>query len=132
VLTGSWPLQSHLELAALPTAAGCARLDARRIALELGLPALTDTTELRVSELVTNAIRASGGLTSPVVSLALTPGRNCLVIRVWDGADQMPVRRSARCDAECGHGLLLVESLSSDWGSCKKANGKVVWAMIGQ
>jgi hypothetical protein len=90
---------------------------------------LADTTEPLVGELVTNAIRASGGLASPVVRPALATDRN---FRAWDGADQMPVRRSARPGAECGRGLLLVESLSADWGFCKKANGKVIWAMIGQ
>jgi hypothetical protein len=42
----------------------------------------------------------------------------------------MPVRREAEADSECGWGLLLVESLSAGWGSYRKANGKVVWAMI--
>jgi len=125
-----WPLRDDLELGALPTAAGCARLHARQIVLEWGLPALADTAELLVSELVTNAIRASRGLASPVVRLSLVSDRNCLVIRVWDGADQMPVRRNAEPDSECGRGLLLVESLSADWGSYRKASGKVVWAVI--
>ena len=126
-----WPLRSDLELGALPTAAGCARLHARQIVLEWGLRGLADTAELLVSELVTNAIRASSGLASPVVRLSLVSDRNCLVIRVWDGAEQMPVRRNAGPDSEYGRGLLLVESLSADWGSYRKANGKVVWVMIG-
>jgi anti-sigma regulatory factor (Ser/Thr protein kinase) len=130
--TPPWPLHSHLELGALPTAAGCARLHAKQIILEWGMPALADTAELLVSELITNAIRASRRLASPVVRLALASDRNCLVIRVWDGADQMPVRRDAGPDSESGRGLLLVESLSADWGWYRKANGKVVWAMLSE
>jgi anti-sigma regulatory factor (Ser/Thr protein kinase) len=126
----AWPLRSHLELGAFPTAVPCARLHARLVALEWGLPALAETTELLVSELATNAVRASAGLVSPVVRLCLASDRRRIVIRVWDGGDQMPVRKNAEPDSECGRGLLLVESLSTEWGSYRKAAGKVVWAMI--
>ena len=42
----------------------------------------------------------------------------------------MPARQDADADSESGWGLLLVESLSQDWGSFPRANGKVVWARI--
>ena len=58
-MTRQWPLHSFLELGALPGAVPCARLHARHLLWEWGLAALTDSTELVVSELVTNAIRAS-------------------------------------------------------------------------
>jgi anti-sigma regulatory factor (Ser/Thr protein kinase) len=48
-------LQTHLELAALATAPGCARDHVRLVAREWGLPHLADTAELLASELVTNA-----------------------------------------------------------------------------
>jgi len=128
--TPSWPLRSHLELGAFPTAVPCARLHARLMALEWGLPGLAETTELLVSELATNAVRACEGLLSPVIRLCLTSDHQCMVIRVWDGGDQMPVRQDVGPDSECGRGLLLVESLSTGWGSYRKANGKVVWAMV--
>jgi anti-sigma regulatory factor (Ser/Thr protein kinase) len=131
VTTPDWPLRSRLELGAFPTAVPCARLHARHIALEWGLRALAEPTELLVSELATNAIRASAGLLSPVIRLCLASDRHGIVVRVWDGNDQMPARRDTGPDSECGRGLLLVESLSTDWGSYRKANGKVVWAMIG-
>lgn len=126
-----WPLRSHLELAALPTAVPCARLHSRAMALEWGLPALAANTELVVSELTTNAVRASRGLISPVIRLWLTSDRNGIVVRVWDGnGDHMPVRQHAGPDADGGRGLLLVETLSTDWGTYRKAQGKVVWAML--
>jgi anti-sigma regulatory factor (Ser/Thr protein kinase) len=131
VTTPDWPLRSRLELGALPTAVACARLHARHIALEWGLRTLAEPTELLVSELATNAIRASAGLLSPVIRLCLASDRHGIVVRVWDGNDQMPARRDTGPDSECGRGLLLVESLSTDWGSYRKAKGKVVWAMIG-
>ena len=129
--TPGWPLRSRLELGAFPTAVPCARLHARHIALEWDLRALAGTTELLVSELATNAIRASAGLLSPVIRLCLDSDRHCLVIGVWDGNDQMRARQDAGPDSEGGRGLLLIESLSTDWGAYRKASGKVVWAMIG-
>ena len=125
-----FPQTSHLELRALPTAVSCARLHAREVILEWGLRGLVDTAELLVSELVTNAIRASCGLLTPVVRIWLTYDRSDFFIRVWDGSDQMPAPQNAGLDAECGRGLLLVETLSQAWGSYPKANGKVVWALV--
>jgi hypothetical protein len=49
---------------------------------------------------------------------------------VWDGSAEMPARQDAGPDSERGRGLLLVESLSEDWGSYRKAEGKVVWVLI--
>ena len=51
-------LQSHLSLAALPTAPACARGHVRAVAHEWGFVGLADTAELLVSELVTNSVQA--------------------------------------------------------------------------
>ena len=55
----AWEFESVLAIGALPTATPCARLHARNIACEWGLHGLADTIELVVSELVTNAVKAS-------------------------------------------------------------------------
>jgi anti-sigma regulatory factor (Ser/Thr protein kinase) len=102
-------LQTHLLLAALPSAVACARGHARAVALEWGLaPGQADTTELIVSELITNAIRASARRTAagpPVVWLRLARDHDSVVIRVWDASPRMPVRRDAGPDDEAGRGL---------------------------
>lgn len=54
-----WPLHDFLELGALPSAVPCARLHARHLLREWALVPLTDSVELIVSELTTNAIQAS-------------------------------------------------------------------------
>jgi anti-sigma regulatory factor (Ser/Thr protein kinase) len=133
-----WPLQTHLPLGAQPFAVSCARGHVRSVCLEWGLPDLADTAELLVSELMTNAVRASERLriradlaVVPVVGLWLVSDKSSLVIHVWDGNDDMPVRRDAAIDEESGRGLMLVESLSSDWGAYRTATGKVVWVMVG-
>lgn len=56
--------------------------------------------------------------------------RASLVICVWDGHDDMPVRKDAAVDAEGGRGLMLVESLSKEWGVYRETAGKVVWVMV--
>ena len=126
----TWPFRSHLELGALDSAVPCARLHARQVVREWGMPDLADTAELLVSELMTNAIRASAGILSPAVALWLFSDGRCVAIQVWDGSSEMPLRRDADADSESGWGLLLVESLSRDWGAYRRADGKVVWARI--
>src|SRR5215471_10508143 len=59
----SWPLRSHLELGALPSAVPCARLHAKHVLWEWGLDALGEAVELVVSELVTNGVQVSEGMT---------------------------------------------------------------------
>jgi hypothetical protein len=67
----------------------------------------------------------------PVVRLWLVSDRISLVIHVWDGSEEMPVRQDGALDQDSGRGLMLVENLAKDWGAYRKAAGKVVWALIG-
>lgn len=133
----AWPLQTHLELGAFPSAAGCARGHVGSLTREWALTGLTETAKLLTSELVTNAIRASERLRIradlaivPVVRIWLASDQISLVIHVWDGHEDVPVRRDVGPDDECGRGLMLVESLAKEWGTYRKADGKVVWALI--
>jgi anti-sigma regulatory factor (Ser/Thr protein kinase) len=131
------PLQTRLELGVQPTAPGVARGHVRAVAHEWGLAGLADTAELLTSELVTNAVQASerlknraGLATVPVIRLRVTSDGVSLIIHVWDASDQMPVLKDFGADDEHGRGLLLVAALGKDWGAYRKAEGKVVWAMI--
>jgi anti-sigma regulatory factor (Ser/Thr protein kinase) len=131
----SWQLMTHLEVAALPTAVPCARMHAKAVAVEWGLPALAEKIELIVSELVTNSVRAAerareGDLAVAVIRLWLLSDLRCVLIRVWDGSSDMPVRQDAGLDDESGRGLMLVEHLSGGWGTYRDAGGKVVWAVV--
>jgi hypothetical protein len=110
---------------------------------EWHLDALSETAELIVSELVTNAVHASAGLTgsrragrwvpgTPPVQFWLASDRQRVLIQVGDASDRCPAPRHPGPDAESGRGLLLVESLSADWGSYppERSSGKVVWAIL--
>jgi hypothetical protein len=138
-----WPLQSYLELGALPTAVPCARGHARLVLAEWGLQELADPAELVVSELVTNGLRASrrlvgsrfGGRWSagtPPVRLWLLSDYRTALVQVWDGDDRMPMRQELGPESEAGRGLWLVEAVSEDWGAFRTehASGKVVWAVV--
>jgi Histidine kinase-like ATPase domain len=101
--------------------------------MEWGLPDLADTAELLACELVTNAINASQHLRTtdtPVVRLWLVFDQVSLVIHVWDGSKAMPVRKEADTDDLSGRGLMIIDTLSAEWGSYQKAHGKVVWARV--
>jgi anti-sigma regulatory factor (Ser/Thr protein kinase) len=128
----AWPLKTYLEFGALPTAASCARGHVRAVTSEWGLAHLADTAELLASELVTNAIRASAGLICPVIGLWLASDQISIVMHVWDASDAMPVRQHPGYDDSNGRGLVLVDALSADWGCYRTADGKIVWAQVGQ
>jgi len=86
------------------------------------LEELLPTTELLVSELVTNAIRYSRG----EVTLRLV-NEKALVCEVLDSSAAMPRLRKAGGEDENGRGLQVVRQLSKRWGARRTPAGKVVW-----
>ncbi len=128
-MADEWPLRDHLELGALPSAVSCARWHAKQVLWEWGLAELSDTVELLVSEIVTNAIHASQPLAP--VRLWLLSDKERVLVLVWDTNPQPPVRMDANEQAECGRGLLLVETLSEQWATYATPDigGKVVWCI---
>ncbi len=127
-----WPLQDFLELGALASAVPCARLHARQVLREWGLGNLGDSAELLVTELVTNAVRASrdAGRDSAVRLWLLSDSAQLLIL-VWDASPQPPVLTDAGDEAEHGRGLMLVEAVSEQWGwsPTEEGDGKFVWAI---
>ncbi|MFC5668934.1 SpoIIE family protein phosphatase [Streptomyces incanus] len=113
---GDWALPRE------PRSVGRAREYARTQLLAWDLEPLVDTTELLVSELVTNALRYGEG----EIRLRLLLDRT-LVCEVWDAGLVQPRRRRARDTDEGGRGLQLVGLLSAAWGSRRTPRGKTVW-----
>ena len=110
----------------------CARLHARHVLWEWGIGSLGDSTELLVTELITNAVRASRAMTRvSAVRLWLVSDSAQILILVWDASPQPPVRMDASDEAENGRGLMLVEAVSEQWGwySREDGDGKFVWAI---
>lgn len=138
----NWAIQSVLAITALPTATPCARLHARTIAHEWGLGELAGTLELVVSELVTNAVKASvdqdgrpryspdHGLAC--IRLQLSTDGVAALVEVWDENYELPEPASTDLDAESGRGLMLVDALTECWGweLPSSGRGKIVWALL--
>ncbi|GAB2713653.1 SpoIIE family protein phosphatase [Streptomyces bullii] len=88
-----------------------------------GLQEVSFTTELILSELLTNAIRYG----APPVRVRMLLGRT-LVCEVSDGSNTSPRLRRAATTDEGGRGLFLVSQFADRWGTRYVANGKVIWA----
>ncbi|WP_369204276.1 SpoIIE family protein phosphatase [Streptomyces sp. PU-14G] len=99
-----------------------ARRLARRALARWGLEELSDSVELLVSEIVTNAVRyAERPIT---LRLLRTDTLRC---EVGDDVPQLPRLRQARATDEGGRGLYLVNRLARRWGATRLSTGKVVW-----
>ncbi|MFD9128664.1 SpoIIE family protein phosphatase [Kitasatospora sp. NPDC059571] len=99
---------------------------ARRLAAHAlhrwGLEHLSESTELMVSELVTNAIRHA---TRPVTLRLVRTSR--LRCEVGDDSPALPRARRAGPEDEHGRGLQIVARCADDWGATRLGAGKVVW-----
>ncbi|MEU6310811.1 SpoIIE family protein phosphatase [Streptomyces sp. NPDC047014] len=90
-----------------------------------GLENVAFTTELVLSELVTNAIRYG----SAPVRVRLVRDRS-LICEVSDGSSTSPHLRYAATTDEGGRGLFLVAQYAERWGTRYTDRGKVIWAEL--
>ncbi|GCB52828.1 serine phosphatase rsbU [Streptomyces sp. NL15-2K] len=88
-----------------------------------GLEEAAFTTELVVSELVTNAIRYATG----PIRLRLIKD-DPLICEVSDGSSTSPHLRLAQLNDGGGRGLFLVAELTDRWGTRYTSTGKTIWA----
>jgi anti-sigma regulatory factor (Ser/Thr protein kinase) len=92
-------------------------------------PGALSSVELATSEVVTNAIRHADGTSTVTVTARVT--RRDLTLEVHDADPAPPQVRTGRAGLPGGHGLRLVEAVSSDWGwRAAPDGGKVVWFTI--
>ncbi|MDF3142613.1 MULTISPECIES: SpoIIE family protein phosphatase [unclassified Streptomyces] len=106
-----------------PAAVADIRARATRQVEAWGFGELAMTTELVVSELVTNAIRYA----EPPIRLRLLRDSR-LTCEVSDASSTAPRLRHARSMDEGGRGLFLVAQLAHRWGARYTADGKIIWA----
>ncbi|MFI1471514.1 SpoIIE family protein phosphatase [Streptomyces wuyuanensis] len=106
-----------------PAAVAPARAGAVRQLAAWGLEDLGFTTELVVSELVTNAIRYA----SEPIRLRMIRDRT-LICEVSDGSSTAPHLRHARTTDEGGRGLFLIARFAQRWGARYAGDGKTIWS----
>jgi hypothetical protein len=136
-----WPRSSAIPpLGAFLTAPRLARVLAADTLAAWSMTGLAEPVGLVVSELVTNAVRASSGPDGcplyvggrmPVVRVCLFTDGRCLLIEVWDQAHGVPTLRPAAGLDESGRGLPLVDAITGGrwgWHPVRKLPDKCVWA----
>lgn len=122
----------RVTLRADPCAVAEARRQVKAAVRYWHVPVDIEVAELLVSELVTNAITHDGvhrqGGARGTVTLAMHGGGRQFRVDVYDASTVPPVLRDGTPrDAESGRGLMLVDSLSTTWGSYPTATGKAVY-----
>ncbi|MGI5349807.1 SpoIIE family protein phosphatase [Streptomyces sp. CA-250714] len=106
-----------------PTAVGQMRTAAAEQLAEWGLEETAFTTELLLSELVTNAVRYG----TPPIRVRMIRDHS-LFCEVYDASSTSPHLRYAAETDEGGRGIFLVAQLAERWGTRYTPTGKVIWA----
>src|SRR5215469_2601979 len=114
----------RVHLTAGPAAAGEARKQVREAIGAWDIPVDPDLEILLTSELVTNAIRHE---VTGIVTLAITCSCGQLRVDVHDTSRALPMLIDAAADTETGRGLMLVATLSAEWGFYRTPAGKAVY-----
>jgi anti-sigma regulatory factor (Ser/Thr protein kinase) len=119
----------RVRLATGPAAAAEARRRVRDAIRCWQVPVDLDAALLLTSELVTNAVRHEADQRAQAVVLAIACSRGRLRVDVHDTSRSLPTVAEvpADADAETGRGLLLVETLSDEWGFYRTPAGKAVY-----
>lgn len=110
------------DVPADPSAVSRIRADVSGRLADWELPEEAFTTELILSELVTNAIRYAVG----PIRVRLVRDRS-LICEVADRSSTSPHLRQAASTDEGGRGLFLVAQFADRWGTRYTGDGKVIW-----
>jgi anti-sigma regulatory factor (Ser/Thr protein kinase) len=114
----------RIRLTAGPDAAAKARRHVRAALYAWDVPVEQTIAALLTSELVTNAIRHE---VTGIVMLAITCSPGQLRVDVHDTSRALPMLIDAAADTETGRGLMLVATLSTEWGFYRTPAGKAVY-----
>ncbi|MGP3983583.1 SpoIIE family protein phosphatase [Streptomyces sp. KR80] len=106
-----------------PAAVASVRTACVRRLADWGLEQIAFSTELILSELITNAIRYGA---EPITVRLLRD--HTLICEVCDGSSTSPRLRRAKATDEGGRGLFLVAQFAERWGTRYTPTGKVIWA----
>jgi anti-sigma regulatory factor (Ser/Thr protein kinase) len=127
--------------AAEPRAVPLGRRFAANGLRDWGLEHMSEPVTLIASELLTNAVEATGTTkaelsrdereTLPLVAARLRVSDRTLTVEVWDTSRALPRMRTPDADAENGRGLPVVTLLCERWDSYSHpSGGTVVYAVL--
>lgn len=114
----------RVRLTTGPAASAEARRQVRAAICAWEIPVDPDVAILLTSELVTNAIRHE---VTGIVMLTITCSGGQLRVDVHDTSRCLPMLVDASADDEAGRGLMLVTTLSDEWGFYRTPAGKAVY-----
>ncbi|MER6119618.1 ATP-binding protein [Streptomyces sp. NPDC001743] len=130
--------EASVTLPSEPVSVSAARRYVARVLAEWGLPEDTDTGEtvrLIVSELATNAVQHTFGL-SPTFTVDLRLEREeQLRLGVTDSHPRRPQRLPAAVQQDNGRGMVIIRSLAKEYGGRLTVTptpdgGKTVWIAL--
>jgi anti-sigma regulatory factor (Ser/Thr protein kinase) len=115
----------RVRLTREPAAAAEARGQIRAAICGWDTPVDLDVAVLLTNELVTNAITHTAG--EAITLIIQQYGSGELRVDVCDTSSALPVIANTSPDEETGRGLVLVASLSDEWGILRTRAGKSVY-----
>ncbi|GAA0962370.1 ATP-binding protein [Virgisporangium aurantiacum] len=118
---GTPPRRVTELMAGGPETVSTARAVVRAACLRWEQSAISETAELIMSELASNAVRHAGG----IIEISVSVRRRYLHLSVRDRSYEQ-----ARIGRNNGRGLMLVDAMTTGWGSTELPDGKVVWATL--
>ena len=116
--------QHRVRLNREPVAVAEARSQVHALIRAWRVPVDPDIAVLLTSDLVTNAITHGAGKT---ITLAIRCSRGHLRVDIYDTSRSLPMAVDEPDVAETRHGLVLVATLSTEWGSFLTPAGKVAY-----
>lgn len=119
--------ECRVRLVATLAAPSQARAEIEETLRAWRVPVDPEIAVLLTSELVANAVTHAAG---QWVTLAISCDGDELRVDVHDASGDLPVLDCVPADSETGRGLLLVTSLSAEWGFYRTPAGKAVYFIL--
>ena len=124
VATPDRPHGGHLLVPAVPGAVPASRRLVRDVCELLGLGDVADVAELLAGEVTSNVVLHTR---TPWLRLVAEVTEDTLRVCVSDDDPHLPRVQAPSDGQPRGRGLMLVDSLSKDWGAVQRKSGKIVW-----
>ena len=119
--------RAAVRLLALPSSVGAARRLVREtLPTTAAFEDLVEAAQLVMSEAVTNAVVHAGTTIDVRVEFTGSGAR----LEVRDGSGHQPTPRDYAATAGTGRGLMLIDELTTSWGTLPHSDGKTVWFLL--